>query len=333
MKPKALDLFAGCGGLSVGFIQAGFDIVVASDVWKPTQDTYCRNHPKTKFVLGDITEKVVKADIVSIFKKDRVPCDVIIGGPPCQAYSMAGFRDPKDPRGKLFNDYVDIVEVLSPHIFVMENVKGILSMKHGNEKVIDKIVRRFKEIKYKLEFRVLDSADYGVPQHRERVIFIGTRHNIKIAFPEATHADGGGFDGSLKPYVTLRQAIDDLKNKPEDVKWSHIFAKHSDEFIRKAHETPIGSNLASYSESFFKANPNQPVKTVKANNGSVFIHYAKDRSMSPRELARLQSFPDDFFFVGTKHDVFAMIGNAVPCGLAKTIATSVKMMLLRIEKK
>jgi len=126
---KVLDLFAGCGGLSKGFELAGFNVVAGNDILDHAGETYKRNHPNTKFFLGDITDEEMKKQIISYMKENG--CDVIVGGPPCQAYSLAGLRDPNDPRGKLFEEYVEIVKKLQPKIFVMENVKGILNMKRG----------------------------------------------------------------------------------------------------------------------------------------------------------------------------------------------------------
>jgi len=332
-KYRVLDLFSGCGGFSVGFIQAGFEIVVANDIWKPAGETYQLNHPSVKFALGDITQNVVKDEIESLFGEGKLRCNVVIGGPPCQAYSLAGLRNPDDPRGKLFEDYVKLVRRLAPDIFVMENVLGILSMRHNKELVTDLILNRFRDAGYKVEFRPLDAADYGVPQHRVRVIFIGTKHDIPILFPDQTHCDGGSFDGVMRPYVTVKEAIGDIIGRPENHEWNHLFTKHSKEFIDKIKATPVGKNVTKYSESFFRAPPNKPSKTAKGNHGSVFIHYAEDRSMTAREFARLQSFPDDFIFKGTKHDQFVMLGNAVPCGLARAIAGAVKDMLNNIGEQ
>lgn len=390
IKYNVLDLFAGCGGLSKGFELAGFNIVAGNDILEHAGKTYQRNHPNTKFFLGDITNQKIKKQIIEFMKEKG--CDVIIGGPPCQAYSMAGLRDPNDPRGRLFEEYVEIVKELQPKIFVMENVKGILTMKHerdnlseeekkeleelrnaekeraellllrkqnknnsekfkwnqadekrlgelkekvfelkhrlGNyqEKVTSKIVKRFKKLGYDVEFKLLNSANYGVPQKRERVIFIGKKSNGKINHPEPTHSEEGK-DG-LKKWLSIKEAIGDLEDKKEDIKFNHILTSHNEEFTEKIKKTPIGKSVfGNYSDAFFKSYPNQPSRTVKENHGGVFVHYKNNRVMTPRELARLQSFPDSFIFEGNKSQQLIQIGNAVPVGLAKAIANHIKKLI------
>jgi DNA (cytosine-5)-methyltransferase 1 len=387
---KVLDLFAGCGGLSKGFELAGFNVVAGNDILDHAGETYKRNHPNSKFFLGDITDEKMKKQIISYIKEKG--CDVIIGGPPCQAYSMAGLRDPKDPRGRLFEEYVEIVKELQPKVFVMENVKGILTIKHDKdnlteeekkeleelrnaekeraellllrkqyknnpekykyseaderrleeikeevkrlkdhlgdyqEKVTDKIVRRFNGLGYDVKFKLLNSANYGVPQKRERVIFIGKKKNGKITHPEPTHSEKG--ENGLKKWVSIKEAIGDLEDKEEDINFNHIITNHNEEFTEKIKNTPIGKSVfGNYSDAFFKAYPEQPSRTVKENHGGVFVHYKHNRVMTPRELARLQSFPNDFIFEGSKSKQLIQIGNAVPVGLAKAIAEHIKKII------
>jgi len=387
---KVLDLFAGCGGLSKGFELAGFNIIAGNDILDHAGETYKRNHKNARFFLGDITDEEMKKQIISYMNEKG--CDVIIGGPPCQAYSMAGLRDPNDPRGRLFEEYVEIVKELQPKIFVMENVKGILTIKHDRdnlteeekkeleelrnaekeraellllrkqhknnsekykytelderrldelkeevkrlknhlgdyqEKVIDKIVKRFNDLGYNVKFKLLNSANYGVPQKRERVIFIGKKNDGKITHPEPTHSENG--ENGLKKWVSIKEAIGDLEDKKEDINFNHILTSHSNEFLEKIQNTPIGKSVfGNYSDAFFRAYPNQPSRTVKENHGGVLVHYKNDRVMTPRELARLQSFPDDFIFEGSKSKQLIQIGNAVPVGLARAIAEHIKKLL------
>lgn len=400
-KFNALDLFSGCGGLSKGLEMAGFRVVAANDVWEPAARTFIQNHPKALFILGDITCEEVRNRIVAAFEGRS--CDLITGGPPCQAYSMAGARNVDDKRGHLFEDYVEIVRRLRPKVFVMENVKGILTMEHDRrdlspadwkrlsrvkelekersalllrrkqskntirfsfsardedrletvkrelqaaaalgaglrEKVTSKIVRRFKEIGYKVEFRTLNAADYGVPQKRERVIFMGADKDIPIVFPAPTHQEDSKENPDLSghalpPWITVRQAIGDLKNAPENVEWSHIYTKHKKDFIRRIHDTPVGGSVFDgFSDAWYRSPPDEPSRTVKENHGGVFVHYEEDRVMTPRELARLQSFPDDFLFESSKSMVLKQIGNAVPPLLGKAIGKAVLKMLPKLGK-
>jgi len=393
---NCFELFAGCGGLGYGFHKESFNIVACNELEKEISYTYKENFPETNVIVGDITKNEIKEQIYDNFKNKK--CDVILGGPPCVAYSMAGRRNTRDPRGQLFKDYIEVVEKLQPKIFVMENVKGILTMKHdkneltANEKeiadryyeletkklvlqdkkkklscedkndeikeeetkeinkelkkinsnikkmekdlhkfrinVTDIIKNTFKKLGYNVEMKLLNSANYGVPQKRERVIFIGIKNNIDkiIKYPEITH-NKEGTDGKIK-WVTVKDAIDDLKNKKNDISSSHIYTSHSEKFIEKIKNTPIGKSVnPKYTEAFFRCKPEEPSNTVKENHGGVFIHYEKDRVMTPRELARLQSFPDDFIFKGSKTKILVQLGNAVPCGLSHSIAKEIKKLL------
>lgn len=380
---NVFELFAGCGGLGYGFHQEGFNIVACNELEKSIAETYKENFENTKVIVGDITKTNIKQDIYNVFKDTK--CDVILGGPPCVAYSMAGLRNPRDPRGQLFKDYVEIVKQLNPKLFIMENVKGILTMKHdkpdmtneekiiadnyynlekqkidllakkkiaNNEqienelkiikselkkmekhlsifrmKVTDIIKDTFTELGYNIEMKLLNSANFGVPQKRERVIFIGLRNDIKkdITYPLETHNKKGN-DGKQK-WVSVKDTIDDLKHN-ENTDLQHIYTKHTDDFLNKIKNTKIGNSVnPKYKEAFFRCFPNEPSNTVKENHGGVFIHYEKDRVMTPRELARLQSFPDSFKFKGTKSNMLVQIGNAVPCGLSQSIAKEVKRIL------
>lgn len=370
---RALDLFAGCGGLSIGLEQAGIKVIAANEIWDEAAATHIVNHPGCQMVLGDVTNDQVKQNI---FEAAQDGIDLLVGGPPCQAYSLSGRRDATDPRGKLFEDYVDIVAKLRPRLFMMENVKGLLSMMHDREDLSAKaskelgrlrkaeselptkytrnaedrealaegrkkasalraamkeyqepvstmIVRRFAALGYNVEFRVLNAANYGVPQRRERVIFIGAQGGTTLHFPEITHSDepeADLFGRMLAPWKTVRETIDDLKDAPENDALHHLYPVHSPKFLAKIRSTPIGKSVfASYSDAFFRCPPDEPSRTVKENHNGVFVHYDRDRVMTPRELARLQSFPDEFRFVGKKSNVLKQVGNAVPVGLGKAL--------------
>ena len=350
-----LELFAGCGGMSAGFEMAGLEVVCANDSWPVAAETYRRNHPATRFVLGDIRDRKVKEKIAEAFE-DR-ECAMVAGGIPCVAFSMAGRRDPDDPRGRLYEDFFEMVRMLDPKIALIENVVGINSAVHPrepywdtnaawlknvasgsfeatlldhvvNETVAWKIVRMLGELGYNAECAVLNAADYGVPQARRRVIFLGVRNDLPIAddFPEPTHGPG------LIPWVTVGQAIGDLADLPADRGWSHVFRRHSPGFLGRIRNTPVGSSAyANYGDAWFRLPPDEPARTVKENHGGVFLHYARDRVMTPRELARLQSFPDGYLFCGSKGAVLKQIGNAVPPLLAKAVGERVRGMLDSLE--
>src|SRR3989344_7613059 len=168
MKPKVIDLFAGCGGFSYGFAKAGFEVVGFVEMWKPAIETFVKNHPHAQHLGHDITK--IKNNELEKFKGK---VDLIIGGPPCQGFSMAGKRNPKDDRNQLYKEFLRFVKIIEPNIIVMENVKGILSMNDkGNERIINKIVNEFIKNNYFVSYKLLNSSDYGVPQNRERVVII-----------------------------------------------------------------------------------------------------------------------------------------------------------------
>ena len=391
---NCFELFAGCGGLGYGFHNEGFNIVAANELCEKIASTYKYNFPNTNVIVGDITQKDIKQQVYKKF--ENIDCDVILGGPPCVAYSMSGHRNSRDPRGQLFKDYVEFVKNLKPKVFVMENVKGILTILHDKAKlnneekkladqyyaleeeklklgaikkqlsvqkkkptsipvvrnkrllkevkdkikkmkkdipkfrmnVTDIIINTLKDLGYNVQMKLLNSANYGVPQKRERVIFIGVRNDItkKFEYPIPTH-NKDGTDGKLK-WVSVKEAIDDLKDIDENEGIQQIYTKHSDKFIEKIKNTAIGSAVTKrYSEAFYRCYPDRPSNTVKENHGGVFVHYEKNRVMTPRELARLQSFPDNFIFQGTKSSILIQLGNAVPCGLASAIAKQVKKII------
>src|SRR3989338_3217306 len=177
MKPTVIDLFSGCGGFSLGFIQAGFEVVGFVEMWKPAIETYKLNHPGAKHLGFDIT-KIKNEELLEY--EDKI--DVIIGGPPCQGFSLCGKRNIKDNRNILYKEYLRFVRIINPKTVVMENVKGLLSMKDSeNERVINKIVNDLINLGYSVCYKVLNASDYRVPQNRERLIIIGKKLDL---FPE-----------------------------------------------------------------------------------------------------------------------------------------------------
>ncbi|MBQ3021832.1 MAG: DNA cytosine methyltransferase [Clostridia bacterium] len=349
-KYNIIDLFAGVGGLSYGFSKLPqFNIIAANEIEKDISVAYTLNHPDVEMINCDInllTEDLLKQALGG--KK----VDIVIGGPPCQSYSTLGKRQ-LDDRANLFMQYKRVLKILQPKAFVFENVVGILSMDKGN--LFKQIQAEFEELGYKLLYKVLDAVNYGVPQHRERVILVGFKGENNFVYPKPTHGKG------LKPYVTLKDAIGDLPVlKSGEKKTNYASAAINDflKFVRKnstdiveEHSAPKnGAHLlrimealkdgqskddlpedirpkSGYGNTYAKLWWNKPSTTITRNfacpSSSRCIHPRDSRAMSIREGARLQSFPDDYKFYGSDGMKRLEIGNAVPPLLSMAIAKQV----------
>jgi DNA (cytosine-5)-methyltransferase 1 len=284
-----VSLFSGAGGLDLGLIQAGNRIVWANDVAHDAVETYRRN-------IGD---HIVEGDVRQLDFATVPETDVIVGGFPCQGFSQANFRrTADDDRNFLYRSFRDLVRMKQPKFFIAENVKGILSMRKGA--AVAEIVRDFAEAGYLVEKRLVDMADYGVPQHRMRVIFVGQRRDIAprvlFRFPEPTH--GKGTD---RPYVTIREALDRFPDPdaPNNLP-NHVYSKYKVEF----------RNFTGHRQT----DPNKPCPTILARgNGGGGVcaipHYNGRRRLTIRESAAIQTFPDDFVFVGATNSCYRQIGN------------------------
>lgn len=316
-----IDLFAGAGGLSCGMVMAGFTPIASVEIMKEAVETYKYNfivQKKFKEVVEsrDIREQNVKNELYEYVKDKKV--DVIVGGFPCQGFSMAGNRIVEDPRNSLYLDMLKIVEKLQPKILIMENVEGILSMLNG--KIVEKIINDFKKIGYVITYKLLNAADYGVPQTRKRVIFIGNRLSLENYHPLPIYEES--------EYKTLGETIEKYMNMEENKEINHIFTKHSEHIKEKILNTPEGKSMyGNYSDAWKKSPWDKPSCTVKENHGGVNLHPKLPRVLTPRELASLQSFPEDFIFKGSKKWQLIQIGNAVPPILGKAIGLSVLKML------
>lgn len=311
-----VDLFCGAGGLSKGLEMAGLHGICGLDFFKEACQTYNRNfnHP---FINGDIKLPENKERFYETVRKQLKgrELDIVAGGFPCQGFSMAGNRIVDDPRNSLYKELIEIVRVLQPRFIICENVKGLRSMLNG--KVEQKILDDFHKIGYEVNVTTLCAADYYVPQKRERVIFIGNRIGVKNYHPQPL----------LSPdkYITTGEAIGDLMNHPNDPAFNHIITKHSPDIEKRIRETAEGKSLYSnYSDSWKKCPWDEASCTVKENHGGTNLHPKLPRVLTPRELARLQSFPDDFIFEGNKSKQLVQIGNAVPCLLGKAIGLAVR---------
>ena len=346
---RTIDLFAGCGGLSLGFIKDGYTVDRAVEIDKTIANTYKMNHPEVDVIVDDIRN----IDHSGVFKQGDA--EVIIGGPPCQGFSMAGARIRHgfidDPRNYLFKHYFNVVKTVKPKVFVMENVKGMLTMQEG--KIFDEILRIFADPEmldgeaYELHYKVVKAIEFGIPQKRERLILIGTTikgldfeylweqtketilSEIPTYFDEVTVQDAIGNLGE----TTIDGIIENPKPATEYEKYlmsgddkihNHTQTKHSALAVDRMRRVDNGQNYTSLDEKINSVHSGSygrlcwgeqtPTITTRFDTpaGGRFIHPEADRTLTPREAARIQSFPDDFVFYGNKTSICKQIGNAVP---------------------
>lgn len=335
---KSIDLFSGCGGMTLGFGWAGFESVLASDIDENCEKTFATNFPEIPFLCGDLSDFKKEQFDLHIKNND---IDVIIGGPPCQGFSLANKRRNKvsnDPRNGLFFEFIKTIEWYNPKAFVMENVKGVLSMQKG--KVIKQILKEFQEagqFGYEVEQKILKASDYGVPQSRERVIIIGMRKDlgklpefpVKIDNEEVTVEQAisdlpqiQAAEGFEKMQYALKPQNDYqlLMRKNSETVYNHIAMKHTKRLIERFEAIKPGKNLLDvwethgavqrgnpkekskikFSQNNLRLVANKPAPTIAASFQSNFIHPHLNRNFTAREGARLQSFPDDFIFEGMR---------------------------------
>lgn len=298
---KVVSLFSGAGGLDLGFKMAGHEIVWANDLYEDAVETYKHN-------LGD---HIVCGDISKIDADEIPECDIIIGGFPCQGFSVANMkRHESDERNALYKQLIRVIDAKKPKFFLAENVKGLTNLAKGT--VFHMILSDFSALGYKVSYRVLNAADYGVPQTRQRVIIIGVRNDIdfEYIFPNPTNSKDG--KGGLPKWVSVGEAMSiipdpDLPNNLPN----HDYSKYKLQF-----NGYLGHRALD---------PEKPAPTVTArgdNKGGVVIlpHPNAQRRMSCRELAAVQSFPLDYKFSGNRSSVYRQIGNAVPPLLGYAVA-------------
>lgn len=354
----AIDLFCGCGGFSYGFKQAGFDILLGVDVWKDATVTYAHNIPGAKTINDDIS-KISGQDILDILNIKADDVDVIIGGPPCQGFSVSGKRLRDDPRNFLYKSFVEIVGEIQPKIFVMENVPGLVRLFDG--KVKEEVIEDFSEIGYEVVEKILTSADYGVPQIRKRVFFVGINKN-KISNTKQFEFPIPEYGQDLKPYITCKEALSDLdfvpvdKSLGEDIEYqiepqseyqelmranskrllNHSITIHTEKTRSTIALVPDGGNYKDLPEelqqtrkvniAWTRMSSTKPCFTIDTGHNHHF-HYKENRVPTVRESARIQSFPDDFEFIGIKTSQLKQVGNAVPPLMAKALAEKVKEII------
>ncbi len=311
-----VDLFSGAGGITKGFGLSGLQGICGLDWLAEAGMTYRRNfhHP---FVEGDIKSPEKKKEFFDVVHQELngKQLNIVAGGFPCQGFSMSGNRIIDDPRNSLYKELLEIVSTLRPEFVVCENVVGLRSIFGG--KVEEMILHDFKKAGYEMNVTVLRAADYGVPQKRDRVIFIGNRVN-KVNYHPSPFLKSS-------EYITTGQAIGDLIDMGENKEFNHVPTRHRPDMAKRIMETEEGKSLyEGYSDAWKKCPWNEASCTIKENHGGVNIHPKLPRVLTAREMARIQSFPDDFIFEGTKTKQLVQIGNAVPPLLAKSIGLAIR---------
>jgi len=363
-KIKIVDLFAGVGGLSYGFAyDDAFEIVAANEILPNMAKAYQLNHPSVKVYNKDVKDFGI-SDLEKDFGIRSGDIDLVVGGPPCQAYSTVGKRLVDDPRGKLFQEYYRVLKELSPKAFIFENVKGLLSLQKGE--LMKNILELFSSLGYFIKYEILNAADYGVPQVRERVIIIGTKLEEGFSFPKPTHYDPKKgeklFEKGTKPYVTLSDAIGDLPFIKTGEESFEYFSEPQNDFQKKMrenaplrlmdHNAPnnnaglvkIMENLpdggspmdlpeemrpkSGFANTYCRLWWNRPSTTITRNlstpSSSRCIHPRAPRPLTTREGARIQCFPDNYIFYGSRNDKNLQIGNAVPTFLSEVLKEQMK---------
>lgn len=334
---SVIDLFAGCGGLSKGFELAGFNIISALDNSNDAIQTFNRNHNKAVGQVVDL--KTFNPRLLNI----QQPVDLIIGGPPCQGFSIAGKQIIEDERNELYKSFVNFVDYFEPKAFLMENVPNILSI--GDGLVREKILQDFRDLGYTINYKVLLASNYGVPQNRKRAFFIGFRGGHEFDFsklPSQSMIPSKDALGDLPEYTLDDGAIcnndfnsdflNKIRNKDRSI-FNHQITEHKLETIEIISQVPDGGNYKSLPEhlrstrkvniAWTRLNSAKPSFTIDTGHRHHF-HYKFNRIPTVRESARLQSFSDDFVFVGSKTSQYRQVGNAVPPILAQTIANILK---------
>lgn len=303
-----IDLFSGAGGITQGLSEAKFKPIASVEINEIASATYSKNFPNCYHFSKDIKEFKCR----DLLEKINLPqIHILAGGPPCQGFSVAGKRNPDDPRNRLFYEFIRIASEIKPWYIIMENVPGILTLKKGQVK--QAVFDAFKSIGYSaVSVTILESADYKVPQIRPRAIFIANRFGLKNPYPKA----------QLLPeeYISIESAISDLPEYTRIPEINHEWTRHSKQYMERLAKVPPGGSLYStYADAFKRQYPGKPSMTVKENHGGTHIHPYLNRVISAREMARLQTFPDSFIFEGSMKKAMWQIGNAVPPLLVRNI--------------
>lgn len=356
-KYTCLDLFSGAGGLSRGFYDAGYDVVLGVDFDEAALKTFKENHGTAEAMKLDLFDHSNIDVITNYLKENHIELDVLVGGPPCQGFSIAGPRDMDDKRNSLYLAMVKLADRVKPQAVVLENVPGMLQTNDGIG--AKRIVEDFVKIGYKMTPKLLYAPNYGIPQIRKRVFFVGLRDcDGNFEFPEPITDE--------KHYVTCEDAISDLpslqtmngqiiygdevqnyeveptndyqrrmRRNSKEI-YNHIGSIPIEKTTKMISLVPEGKNykalpeeyrgLYKYHEALTRYNSKKPSLTINTGHRSHF-HYKYNRIPTVRESARLQSFPDDFIFYGNKSQQYKQVGNAVPPMLGQVVATKLKEYL------
>ena len=343
MEPTVIDLFAGVGGLSLGFEMEGFDILLANEFDQSIATAYKENHKSTNVVVGDITS----LDLSKVFGEYVNKIDVVIGGPPCQGFSQKGKRKTiNDERNFLFKHYVEVVKFVKPKYFVMENVPNLLTAEKGF--FLNEIKGLFKDYGYSIRYGVLNAADYGVPQNRRRAIIIGKylatppelplpcKQKVTIwdAISDLAYLESGEGEFEQEYRNSPKSDYEKKMRKGSKILYNHMATKHSALALERLSLIPPNAGKevlpkkhitkSVYSGTWSRMKQNDVAVTITTRfdtpSSGKFTHPFLNRAITVREAARLQSFPDTFKFIGSKMSQMKQVGNAVPPLLARKIA-------------
>lgn len=333
---RVLDLFSGLGGLSAGLASTGgFDIVAACEMWPPAVESFRKNHPEAAVIEGDLILEATKRQCCQPFK-DK-PCDVVVGGVPCQSYSLAGDQDPEDPRFWLFEEFLDVVGRLKPSVVVIENVVGMLTAETPDgDKVLGRISEGLHALGFSVAFDTVNAVDFGTPQSRDRVVVFGWRRGDQPRLAR-TH-DQKGRRG-LPPWLTLKDALDGLPAEPCDhvqfdrgrlkllrmltagQDWRNLPEELHAKALGKLYDFPGGSTGVCRRLAWDEPSPT--LMTSPTMRKTCLCHPDEHRPLSTQEYRRIMGFPDGFAVCGTATDGYRQLGNAVPFPLGRAIGLAV----------